>query len=292
MIIVGKGFILWAISEKDFTSWPDNPVLFYPVSRNTLYSVNFKESDPLISRKATNEAGQVVWQWESEAFGNALPQSSGIAVNLRFPGQYYDAETGLYYNYFRDYDPTTGRYIQSDPLGLYDGPNTYSYAHGNPIVYSDPTGEFVPQLIGFGIGAGLEYLTNPCATLTDLLVAGAIGTVGGGLSKAAFLRFGPKSLTREHGKVWSHSISRKAVNKYTDGAVNKVLNRRGGYNGSWVNPRRHHLHDQAATIKGGGRKLPLPLRGADRIPDWLKGAAASGAAGAAIAGSDSECGCQ
>ncbi|MCP3675369.1 MAG: hypothetical protein GY829_12965, partial [Gammaproteobacteria bacterium] len=92
-------------------------------------------------RKATNEAGQVVWQWESEAFGNALPQSSGIAVNLRFPGQYYDAGTGLYYNYFRYYDPEVGRYITSDPIGLQGGLNTYGYVGGNPINVIDPTGE-------------------------------------------------------------------------------------------------------------------------------------------------------
>ncbi|MCP3669988.1 MAG: hypothetical protein GY814_06065, partial [Gammaproteobacteria bacterium] len=91
-------------------------------------------------RKATNEAGQAVWQWESEAFGNALPQSSGIAVNLRFPGQYYDEETGLYYNYFRYYDPSTGRYVTSDPIGLRGGLNTYAYVGGNPVGWVDHYG--------------------------------------------------------------------------------------------------------------------------------------------------------
>ncbi len=81
-----------------------------------------------------------MWQWESEAFGDELPQSSGIAVNLRFPGQYYDAETGLYYNYFRYYDPGTGRYITSDPIGLIGGINTYGYVGGNPVNFFDPEG--------------------------------------------------------------------------------------------------------------------------------------------------------
>ena len=57
-----------------------------------------------------------------------------------FAGQYFDEETGLHYNYFRYYDPQTGRYTQSDPIGLIAGPNTYGYAHQNPLIYLDPLG--------------------------------------------------------------------------------------------------------------------------------------------------------
>ncbi|HEY8098387.1 MAG TPA: RHS repeat-associated core domain-containing protein, partial [Methylobacter sp.] len=88
---------------------------------------------------------RVVWSWESEAFGNSLPEQtpSGLGdfvFNLRFPGQYYDQETGLFYNYFRDYDPAKGRYIESDPIGLAAGINTYTYVSGNPVNYTDPLG--------------------------------------------------------------------------------------------------------------------------------------------------------
>ncbi len=104
-------------------------------------------SDHLDSpRRVTRPSDKkVMWQWESEPFGNSLPdqnpQGAGTFVyNLRFPGQVQDAETGLYYNYFRDYDPGTGRYIQSDPIGLDGGINTYTYVDGNPINRNDPSG--------------------------------------------------------------------------------------------------------------------------------------------------------
>jgi RHS repeat-associated protein len=97
-------------------------------------------------RKITRSTdNQVVWTWESEAFGASLPDQnpSGLGTfvfNLRFPGQYYDQETGLFYNGFRDYDPGTGRYGESDPIGLAGGINTYAYVGDNPINWIDPLG--------------------------------------------------------------------------------------------------------------------------------------------------------
>jgi RHS repeat-associated protein len=63
----------------------------------------------------------VLWKATYEAFGEAQVTLSAITNNLRFPGQYYDGESGLHYNYFRDYDPETGRYVQSDPIGVMGG---------------------------------------------------------------------------------------------------------------------------------------------------------------------------
>jgi RHS repeat-associated protein len=103
-----------------------------------------------VSRPGDN---QVLWAWESEPFGHSQPNQNPsnqgeLVFNLRFPGQYYDAETGLHYNYFRDYDPRTGRYIQSDPIGLAGGINTYAYVNGNPANAVDPLGLDICHSVG------------------------------------------------------------------------------------------------------------------------------------------------
>jgi RHS repeat-associated protein len=98
-------------------------------------------------RQVINASKQVRWKWDNtEPFGanaaNQNPANLGVfAYNLRFPGQYFDAETGLHYNMFRDFNPQTGRYIESDPVGLDGGLNTYGYVGGNPVSRVDPNGK-------------------------------------------------------------------------------------------------------------------------------------------------------
>jgi len=82
-----------------------------------------------------------IWNWPilGNAFGEAAPTGS-ITLNLRFPGQYFDVETGMNYNYFRDYEPGTGRYVESDPIGFEGGFNTYAYVGNAPLRRVDPRG--------------------------------------------------------------------------------------------------------------------------------------------------------
>jgi len=89
---------------------------------------------------ATNSSKSVVWSTTYQPFGAIATAPSTIVQDLRLPGQESDIPTGLYHNGFRDYAPATGRYIQSDPVGLWGGLNRYGYARGNPLVLTDPTG--------------------------------------------------------------------------------------------------------------------------------------------------------
>jgi len=105
--------------------------------------VHYVHTDHLGTPRAITDSGTVVWRWESDPFGSTLAQEDpdgGLTLftyNLRFPGQYYDSESGLHYNYFRTYDPSTGRYLESDPIGLEGGLNTYAYVDSNPLRYVD-----------------------------------------------------------------------------------------------------------------------------------------------------------
>jgi RHS repeat-associated protein len=108
----------------------------------------------------TDEGGNIVWKAAYDPFGQAhVDPASTVTNNFRFPGQYYDEESGLHYNWYRYYDPRTGRYITADPIGIKRGTNyLYLYVQNNPIRYTDPTGLDSP---GCDLGRLGKYVT-PC----------------------------------------------------------------------------------------------------------------------------------
>jgi RHS repeat-associated protein len=113
-----------------------------------------------------------VWRWDQgEPFGNDVPNNNPSGAGafdfpLRFPGQYFDRETNLAYNYFRDYDPNIGRHVQSDPIGLVASLNTYAYVLNNPLSYVDPFGldvkvcYYYEAAVGFGHRSGSGRLNS------------------------------------------------------------------------------------------------------------------------------------
>jgi RHS repeat-associated protein len=160
---------------------------------NRLYAIH---TDHLgTPRRLTQADGQAAWQWAYSAYGDEAPTLGAkrftnettnpttgatniapVRFNLRYPGQYFDEESGLHYNYFRSYDPKTGRYTQSDPIGLQGGWNRYAYVGGNPLSLTDPKGltpfqSFYLQLLL------LNQRYGPAATALAADLAGVNGTL-------------------------------------------------------------------------------------------------------------------
>jgi RHS repeat-associated protein len=109
-------------------------------------------------RLVADATGTTVWRWDqTEPFGNNPadedPDANTVTFDLplRLPGQRYDAETALHCNYFRDYDPTLGRYEESDLVGLQGGLNTYLYGRADSLAYFDLNGAFsISDVVGLG----------------------------------------------------------------------------------------------------------------------------------------------
>ncbi|PIT49920.1 hypothetical protein BHC46_01275 [Snodgrassella alvi] len=134
-----------AYGWKPDSDWGTSPLWQASLDNNqTLKNANYNYliTDYLgTPQLAVNSRGQQTWKGIADAFGNTqLDPDNQITLNLRQPGQYYDQESGLYYNLARHYNPQTGRYIEADPLGVMGGLNLYGYANANPLMYADPYG--------------------------------------------------------------------------------------------------------------------------------------------------------
>ncbi|WP_084480090.1 RHS repeat domain-containing protein [Methylomicrobium lacus] len=159
-------------------------------SDGSLAAMYYIETDfantPRYLRRASGDLDKAVWHWPLAPYGDtpALEDPDGdggkVTFNLRYPGQYYDSFSGLHYNHTRYYSPRTGRYLQPDLIGLDGGTNVYTYANGNPVHYTDPTGtiwDFVD--VGFFAQSLFNFFQQPSIDNAINAVLDGVGLLPG-----------------------------------------------------------------------------------------------------------------
>ena len=203
----------------------------------------------------TDQNQNIVWQADYEPFGNTDITTASIQNNLRFPGQYYDLESGLNYNKYRYYMPKLGRYLRSDSISLNGGLNTYLYTGANPIMYIDPYGLYCLtnreiNAIAGGIGGAfsgaltgaiLASPTGPGAAASATIV-GLLGGVFGAASGYIF--------TSSAGDQVASGMVNAAVTATSSPSSTLYGGAVGGATSVYL--QEEGFHDTHAGIVGGG----------------------------------------
>ena len=185
------------------------------------------------------------------------------ALNLRFPGQWFQLETGLHYNWHRSYDPTVGRYTQPDPLGFVDGPSVYGYAGGSPQRWADPDGRILaPPKPAFG-PSGAEacaygFCGGPFGKRDPFCSGPEMGGGGGGGGGAGRFRTpGPSQKQDDRYKKQLETDGRKSLEKSQSSLEKQLqehqqkleqIRKDGGYTSS-VEREIRNFRDELSVIE-------------------------------------------
>jgi RHS repeat-associated protein len=264
-------------------------------------------------RVVVNKANQIRWRWLAEPFGTTAPETNPSSLGnftqpLRFPGQYADQESGLFYNHWRYFDPSTGRFTQADPLGLAAGDmGLYNYVGSNPLMYIDPNGLWaigdpLPQaVVDFGAGLGDVLTFGITGAIRDQFDIGGVNkcsnayTAGEVAGIAASIATGFTAGTRAVARAsspnnWSNFSHSGTPASWQRGSWWSRTGNRA--NGDYIptTGKRPDLHDlmdaTAARIGGKYPTWPLWRRTINRMP-YTPGSAMYGGASAAM--NDCEC---
>jgi len=210
-------------------------------------------------RLMSDADGRIVWRANHTPFGEATVEVDDESLALRFPGQYADEETGTHYNDFRDYDPATGRYLTSDPIGLAGGINAYGYVGADPLAGIDPLGLFELPAAGTAlhralVQAGFFAAVDGPAPFGDLVGASIllvhfVDEAVGGLTKSLF---GQTDFTDEYHALFGRI--RRFDPSYGSHSPPAVLD--AGL--------QHRSEDGRGTVRGpAGLSAPVHVAGGD-----------------------------
>jgi RHS repeat-associated protein len=274
----------------------------------------YVEPDHLGSPRAVIDpvSKATIWRWRpsDDPFGAAPPDEDPDAngthfvFDLRFPGQRYDAATGLHYNYFRDYDAETGRYVQIDPIGLTGGINPYLYANGSPWLYADPLGLYtwgdpLPDwLVDFSAGMGDTVSFGATRWLRQKIGSdGVVNTCSAAYSGGEWAGLGVSVGTGLAGGVRAAG-ARGAGKEFSHWIPKRMGGPRSTWNGNYVSRETHALSDPYRyrfMPKPWKERNPMPLKIHQqwtRLPNAYKGAGAGAAYGASSMALDGGCSCE
>jgi RHS repeat-associated protein len=195
------------IAERDELNQPVRETIFvdgHPVAEMVgapgVTTVRYIHTDQIgLPRLMTDASGSVIWDSAFMPFGEQVSATGSTSTDHRFQGQLADTHASLYYNYFRDYDPALGRYIQSDSIGLQGGLNRFSYVGVSPLTRVDSNGLFfvVGAIVSGGLSAGGQFVgylganggdivgALKCINLTSVGTAAAVGVVLPGAGNVA-----------------------------------------------------------------------------------------------------------
>lgn len=240
----------------------------------TQYSYSYYYNDHLGAPQYLIQLnGNTVWSGKYDAFGMVYESVTEVENPLRFPGQYFDQETQLHYNWNRYYDPAIGRYISNDPIGLNGGSNVYAYVAGNPLLYVDYNGLCLsPAWIGAISGAVGGAITGASGGLPGIFAGAAVGAAAGAFTAGTNAGYTSKVATGAVAGGLSASFSGKkgtfTLNKPTVAGVAAGIV--GGAAGAGLGVGDHELSNTFAGGLGGATgAVAAGAFGATKSPEVL-----------------------